>query len=200
VGEGARAFSEAIIETAASRVVGYGLDDGVEMGPVISSESKARIEHLIQQGTAEGAQVAVDGRGTRAARYEKGNFIRPTILQNVKPASTIVRTEIFGPVLSLMHVDSIEEAIGLINGGQYGNMACLFTNSGAAARKFRYEAQVGNLGINLGVAAPMAFFPFSGWKESFFGDLHAQGRHGVEFFTQTKVVVERWPNKWTRRF
>jgi malonate-semialdehyde dehydrogenase (acetylating)/methylmalonate-semialdehyde dehydrogenase len=103
-------------------------------------------------------------------------------------------------VLSLMHADDIDEAIALVNSGNYGNMACLFTNSGPAARKFRYEAKAGNIGINVGVAAPMAFFPFSGWKESFFGDLHAQGRHGVEFYTETKVVVERWPKEWSRKF
>ncbi len=200
VGESRRAFSEAIAEAAASRMVGNGLDEGVEMGPVISAQSKMRIEALIQKGADEGAQITVDGRGAHIRNYEKGNFIGPTILQDVKPESELARTEIFGPVLSLMHVDTIDDAIALINAGQYGNMACLFTGSGAAARKFRYEAQVGNLGINLGVAAPMAFFPFSGWKESFFGDLHAQGRHGVEFFTQTKVVVERWPKEWTRKF
>jgi malonate-semialdehyde dehydrogenase (acetylating)/methylmalonate-semialdehyde dehydrogenase len=103
-------------------------------------------------------------------------------------------------VLGLVHLDTIEEAIGFVNGGQYGNMACLFTGSGSAARKFRSEAEVGNIGINIGVAAPMAYFPFSGWKESFFGDLHGQSNHAVEFFTQTKVVVERWPKEWSRTF
>ncbi|VAW32113.1 Malonate-semialdehyde dehydrogenase [inositol] [hydrothermal vent metagenome] len=132
--------------------------------------------------------------------YENGAFVRPTILQNVNPAGEIARTEIFGPVLSLIHVNTIDEAIAFVNGGQYGNMACLFTNSGAAARKFRYEVQAGNIGINIGVAVPMAYFPFSGWKESFFGTLHGQSKHAVEFFTQTKVVVERWPKEWSRQF
>jgi malonate-semialdehyde dehydrogenase (acetylating)/methylmalonate-semialdehyde dehydrogenase len=112
----------------------------------------------------------------------------------------VVRTEIFGPVLGLMHVDTIDEAIELVNGARYGNMACLFTQNGAAARRFRYEAEVGNVGINVGIAAPIAFFPFSGWKESFFGDLHGQGLDAVEFFTQKKVVVERWPKEWSRTF
>jgi len=103
-------------------------------------------------------------------------------------------------VLGVTHVDDVDQAIDLVNRSQLGNQACLFTRSGAAARKFRYEAQVGNLGINLGVAAPMAFFPFSGWKESFFGDLHGQGKHAIEFFTQTKVVIERWPKEWSRKF
>ena len=200
VGKARQTFTEAIAETARTRVVGNGLDQGVEMGPVINAQSKVRIEDLIQKGADEGATLLVDGRSPNISGYEKGNFIRPTILQNVDPTKEIARTEIFGPVLSLIHLDNIEQAIALINSGQYGNMACLFTNSGAAARKFRYEAEAGNIGINIGVAAPMAFFPFSGWKESFFGDLHGQSHHAVEFFTQTKVVVERWPSEWSRQF
>jgi malonate-semialdehyde dehydrogenase (acetylating) / methylmalonate-semialdehyde dehydrogenase len=200
VGEASRSFTEAIAETAQKRVVGCGLDSGVEMGPVINAQSKTRIESLIQQGADEGAKVLVDGRFPSIQSYEKGYFVRPTILQNVDPSGEIARTEIFGPVLSLIHVETIEQAIALVNSGQYGNMACLFTSSGAAARKFRYEAEAGNIGINIGVAAPMAFFPFSGWKESFFGDLHGQSNHAVEFFTQTKVVVERWPSNWSRQF
>ncbi|KAB8331790.1 CoA-acylating methylmalonate-semialdehyde dehydrogenase [Scytonema tolypothrichoides VB-61278] len=200
VGQMRHTFTEAIAETAKKRVVGNGLESGVEMGPVITSQSKTRIEDLIQKGADEGARVLVDGREPNISGYENGNFIRPTILQNVDPAGEIAGTEIFGPVLSLIHLESIEEAIALINSGQYGNMACLFTTSGAAARKFRYEAEAGNIGINIGVAAPMAFFPFSGWKESFFGDLHGQSNHAVEFFTQTKVVVERWPKDWSRQF
>ncbi|MBC8076461.1 MAG: aldehyde dehydrogenase family protein, partial [Chloroflexales bacterium] len=189
-----------MVAAAESLKVGDGLDPGVEMGPVISAESKQRIEDLIAQGIAGGAEALVDGRDTHVAGYEDGYFVRPTILDNVAPGSEIARTEIFGPVLSLMHVNTIDDAIALVNAGAYGNMACLFTSSGAAARKFRYEARAGNIGINVGVAAPMAFFPFSGWKESFFGDLHAQGRHGVEFYTETKVVVERWPKEWSRKF
>jgi malonate-semialdehyde dehydrogenase (acetylating)/methylmalonate-semialdehyde dehydrogenase len=200
VGEARDSFTEAIATAAESRVVGYGLDPGVEMGTVISAESKARIEGLIQRGAEEGAKVLVDGRNPRIPGYEQGHFVRPTILQNVPPTGEIAQTEIFGPVLGLIHLDTIEEAIALVNQGQYGNMACLFTSSGAAARKFRYEVEAGNIGINIGVAAPMAFFPFSGWKESFFGDLHGQGHHAVEFFTQTKVVIERWFQEWARKF
>ncbi len=200
VGKARQTFTEAIAETAKQRVVGNGLDQGVEMGPVINAQSQARIEGFIQKGADEGATLLVDGRSPNIPGYEKGNFIRPTILQNVDPTAEIARTEIFGPVLSLIHLDTIDQAIALVNSGQYGNMACLFTTSGAAARKFRYEAEAGNIGINIGVAAPMAFFPFSGWKESFFGDLHGQSHHAVEFFTQTKVVVERWPSEWSRQF
>jgi malonate-semialdehyde dehydrogenase (acetylating) / methylmalonate-semialdehyde dehydrogenase len=202
VGEAKASYTEAIAHAAATRVVGNGLDAGVQMGAVINAASKTRIEQLIQQGADEGAKVLVDGRSPQMPEgYSDGYFVRPTILENVDPASEIAKTEIFGPVLSLIHVETIDEAIALVNAGQYGNMACLFTNSGAAARKFRYEAEAGNIGINIGVAAPMAFFPFSGWKDSFFGDLHGQGSHAVEFFTQTKVVVERWSQRdWSRKF
>ena len=200
VGEARHSFTNAIAHAAQTRVVGYGLEEGVQMGPVITPQSQARIEQLIQQGVDEGATPLVDGRRAKISGYPQGNFIRPTILQNVNPKSELSRTEIFGPVLGLMHLETIEEAIALVNSSQWGNMACLFTNSGAAARQFRYEAEAGNIGINIGVAAPMAFFPFSGWKESFYGDLHGQGKHAVEFFTQTKVVVERWPKTWSRQF
>jgi malonate-semialdehyde dehydrogenase (acetylating)/methylmalonate-semialdehyde dehydrogenase len=121
-------------------------------------------------------------------------------MDRLSPDGEIARAEIFGPVLGLIHVESVDAALDFINSGKYGNMACLFTASGASARRFRVEAQTGNIGINIGVAAPMAFFPFSGWKDSFFGDMHGQGKHAVEFFTQTKVVVERWPQEWTRKF
>jgi malonate-semialdehyde dehydrogenase (acetylating)/methylmalonate-semialdehyde dehydrogenase len=200
VGEARDSFVEAIAEAAAQRVVGYGLEKGVQMGPVISSASRARIERLIGEGEAEGARVLVDGRGVEVPGYEGGFFVRPTVLADVPAQGDTFKTEIFGPVLGLLHVATIEEAIALVNSGQYGNMACLFTSSGAAARKFRYEAEVGNIGINIGVAAPMAFFPFSGWRESFFGVLHGQGRDAVEFYTQEKVVVERWPKEWSRKF
>jgi len=200
VGEASRIFPSKLAEAAQARVVGYGLEPGVQMGPVITPQSKARIEGLIQKGLDEGAEIVVDGRHPVISGYERGNFLRPTILDNVRPGTTVAKTEIFGPVLSVMHLDTVEEAIALVNAGEYSNMACLFTSSGAAARKFRYEAEAGNIGINIGVAAPMAFFPFSGWKNSFFGSLHAQGKHAVEFFTQTKVVIERWMEEWSRKF
>ncbi len=193
VGEARGPFTEAITAAAASRRVGYGLDDGVEMGPVITAESKTRIESLIELGQRDGAKLLLDQHDKVVTKYEEGYFVFPTILENMDPSSEIAGTEIFGPVLSLLHAETIDDAIAIANKTRYGNMACLFTSSGGAARQFRYEVDAGNIGINVGVAAPMAFFPFSGWKESFFGDLHAQGRHGVEFYTQTKVVVERWP-------
>ena len=200
VGEAGRTFTRSIGEAARARVVGYGFDDGVQMGPVISAESRSRIEGLIEAGVKEGAKVAVDGRGARIPRYEKGSFVRPTILADVDPRGQLAKTEIFGPVLSLMHVETVDDAIELVNRSSFGNQACLFTRSGPAARKFRYEATAGNIGINVGVAAPIAFFPFSGWKDSFFGDLHGQGRDAVDFYTDKKVVVERWPSEWSRIF
>jgi malonate-semialdehyde dehydrogenase (acetylating)/methylmalonate-semialdehyde dehydrogenase len=200
VGEARQAFTEAICEVASNRVVGYGLNPGVEMGPVITPQSKARIERLIGVGAQEGARILVDGRGPVIQGYERGNFVRPTVLEGVPPGGEIFKTEIFGPVLGLIHVDTVDQAIELVNSHNYGNMACLFTSSGNAARKFRHEVIAGNIGINIGVAAPMAFFPFSGWKDSFFGDLHGQGMDAVEFFTQKKVVVERWPKEWSRKF
>lgn len=200
VGESRNMFNELICDAASSRTVGYGLDAGVQMGPVINTASMQRVEQLIALGAKEGASVPVDGRGTVVKGYERGTFVRPTILSDVQKGSEISRTEIFGPVLSLMHVNTIDEAIELVNSGQYGNQASLFTSSGNAARRFRYEADAGNIGINIGVAAPMAFFPFSGWKDSFFGDMHGQGMDAVEFFTQKKIVVERWPKEWTRKF
>jgi malonate-semialdehyde dehydrogenase (acetylating)/methylmalonate-semialdehyde dehydrogenase len=200
VGAASQVFEQKISDAAAGRKVGYGLDPSVEMGPVISPQSRERIEQLIGEGVAAGARPLVDGRAARVKGYEAGNFVGPTVLAGVDASGELARTEIFGPVLSVMRVSTIEDAIDVVNRSSYGNMACLFTGSGAAARQFRYEAQVGNVGINIGVAAPMAYFPFSGWKDSFFGDLHAQGRDAIDFFTQKKVVVERWPSNWTRKF
>lgn len=200
VGEARDTFTEAIADAAATRVVGFGLDAGVQMGPVITAASQGRVERLIGQSVTEGAEALVDGRGAKIKGYETGFFVRPTVLRGVIPGTEVAQTEIFGPVLGLIHVNSVDEAIALVNSGRYGNMACLFTGNGASARKFRYEAEVGNVGINVGIAAPMAFFPFSGWRDSFFGDLHGQGMDAVEFFTQKKVVVERWPKEWSRKF
>ena len=200
VAEARNEFTELICDAASTRKVGFGLDDGVEMGPLINQASKERVEHLIGVGASEGATTLVDGRGASVTGYEGGSFVRPTVLADVQLNSEAWKTEIFGPVLSMMHVNTIDDAIELANSHVYGNQASLFTSSGPAARKFRYEVDAGNIGINIGVAAPMAFFPFSGWKDSFFGDMHGQGMDAVEFFTQKKVVIERWPKEWSRKF
>jgi malonate-semialdehyde dehydrogenase (acetylating)/methylmalonate-semialdehyde dehydrogenase len=130
----------------------------------------------------------------------RGHFLAPSVLEGVPAASALSRTEIFGPVLTLVHADSLDHAIGMLSSSPWGNAASIFTRSGAAARRFRYEVPAGNIGVNLGVAAPMAYFPFSGWKDSFLGVLHGQGRDAVAFYTEQKVVIERWPETWSRRF
>jgi len=200
IGEAQKTFRDAIADAASSIKVGFGLDAGVQMGPVISRDSRQRIESLIATGVSDGAKPVVDGRNTKIVGHENGTFVKPTILDGVPASSSLANTEIFGPVLSLIHANTIDEAIEFIRKSPYGNQASLFTTSGAAARKFRYEAPAGNIGINIGVAAPMAYFPFNGWKESFFGILHAQGKDAVEFYTESKIVIERWSRQETRKF
>jgi malonate-semialdehyde dehydrogenase (acetylating) / methylmalonate-semialdehyde dehydrogenase len=200
IGEAQKTFGESIADAASKIKIGNGLDAGVQMGPVITKESKQRIETLIGQGIGEGAKATVDGRNAKVPNHDGGNFVKPTVLDGLPLSSSLAHTEIFGPVLSLVHADSIDDAMTFLANSPYGNQASLFTTSGAAARKFRYEAPAGNIGINIGVAAPMAYFPFSGWKESFFGILHGQGRDAVEFYTESKIVVERWSRQETRKF
>lgn len=200
VGQASETIPSKLIALARTKKTGYGLASDVDMGPVITAESKERIKSLIQTGIDEGANLLLDGREIKIPGFEEGYFIGPTILGNVSTTSQVYLTEIFGPVLSIIEVKTLDEAIEVINQNRYGNSACIFTRSGAAARKFRHNTLAGNIGVNIGVAAPMAFFPFSGWKESFFGDLHGQSSHAVEFYTQTKVVIERWNDEWTRKF
>ena len=200
IGSADKTFIPAFADAASKRITGFGLNPEVQMGPVITQHDKVRIEELIQQGLNEGAEMLVDGRNAVVPGYEKGYFIKPTILTDIPINGIIHNTEIFGPVLGVMHCDTVDEAIKIVNDSAFGNAGSIFTRDGAAARKFRYEALAGNIGINIGIAAPMAFFPFSGWKDSFFGDLHGQGKHAIEFFTQTKVVIERWPKEWSRKF
>ena len=200
VGEAQSTFRDSITEAAAKLRVGNGLDEGVQMGPVIASQSKSRIEELIGSGENQGAKVLLDGRQSKIPNYESGYFVKPTILDGLPSTSKLTDTEIFGPVLSLVHANDLDEALAFLGRSAFGNQASLFTASGSAARRFRYEAPAGNIGINIGVAAPMAYFPFSGWKNSFFGDLHGQGRDGVEFYTEKKVVVERWAKDHSRKF
>lgn len=200
IGDAQKTFRDAIADSASKLRVGNGLDDGVQMGPVITRQSKERIHSLIAVGEKDGAKLLLDGRNPRIPKYQNGNFVKPTILDGVPPASELSHTEIFGPVLSLVHAKDMDEALAFLERNPYGNQASLFTSSGAAARRFRYEAPAGNIGINIGVAAPMAYFPFSGWKDSFFGIMHGQGRDSVEFFTEKKVVVERWAKEHSRKF
>src|ERR1700689_4810659 len=200
VGDARNQFTQQIAKVADAIRVGNGLDKDVQMGPVITAESKKRIEGLITAGVKDGAKVLLDGRAGNGSASPAGNFLKPTLLDGVPAASALSTTEIFGPVLSLVHADTLEEGIETLSRSPFGNMASIFTSSGAAARKFRYEVPAGNIGINIGVAAPMAYFPFSGWRDSFLGVLHGQGRDAVEFYTDKKVVVERWPKEWSRKF
>ncbi len=200
IGEAQKTFRDAIAESASKLRVGNGLEEGVQMGPVITRQSKDRIESLIGLGEKQGAKVLVDGRNPKIPRHERGNFVKPTILDSVPATSELSHTEIFGPVLSMVHANDMDEALAFLERNPYGNQASLFTSNGAAARRFRYEAPAGNIGINIGVAAPMAYFPFSGWKDSFFGIMHGQGRDSVEFYTEKKVVVERWAKEHSRKF
>jgi malonate-semialdehyde dehydrogenase (acetylating)/methylmalonate-semialdehyde dehydrogenase len=199
VGEVRDSFRDRILETAAAIRVGNGMDSASRMGPVISRASQNRIEDLIGAGTAAGARLLLDGRGAPAG-LEAGSFVKPTVLADVPAESGLSQTEIFGPVLSLINARDLDEAIDMIAASPYGNAASIFTSSGSTARRFRYEVPAGNIGVNIGVAAPMANFPFSGWKDSFLGVLHGQGRDAVQFYTDQKVVIERWPAEWSRKF
>jgi len=200
VGDAHERFRDAMVEAARKIRVGNGLDEAVQMGPVITLQSKRRIEECIATGISLGAKPVLDGREALIEGYEGGFFVNPTVLDGVPPESDLARTEIFGPVLALTHARDIEEAIRIIASNPFGNAASIFTASGAAARRFRNEVPTGNVGINIGVAAPMAYFPFSGWKDSFLGMLHGQSNDAIEFYTDKKVVIERWPGEWSRRF
>jgi malonate-semialdehyde dehydrogenase (acetylating)/methylmalonate-semialdehyde dehydrogenase len=197
VGDAQKWFRDSISAAAGAFHVGNGLDPSVQMGPVITAASRERVFSLIGQGADEGAEPVVDGR---TISHGQGSFVGPTVLDNLPHNSALMETEIFGPVLSVVHADSVEDAIEMIERSPYGNASSIFTSSGAAARKFRNLVSTGNVGINIGVPAPMAYFPFSGWKGSFFGVMHAQGRDAIEFFTDKKVIVERWPKEWSRKF
>lgn len=192
VGDAHERVRDTVVRAATAIKIGDGMEPGVELGPVITQAAKDRIVGYIEKGTAEGAELLLDGRDVRVPEHEGGYFVGPTIFEGVRPDMSIACDEIFGPVLSIIHVDTLDDAIGLIERQRYGNAASIFTESGAAAREFRYRAPTGNVGINVGVAAPMAYFPFSGAKESFFGTLHGQGRDAIDFFTERKVVITRW--------
>ena len=177
---------------AASKLkVGYGLDETVQMGPVITKKHQERVLGYIDKGEQEGAQVALDGRKVKVSG-SPGYFVGPTVLDGVTPEMTVAKDEIFGPVASFLTMNNLDDAIDWINRSPYGNAASIYTSSGKAARDFRYRARAGSVGINLGIAAAMAYFPFGGMKNSFFGDLHPQGRDAIRFFTESKVVITRW--------
>ncbi|WP_052586926.1 methylmalonate-semialdehyde dehydrogenase [Bacillus velezensis] len=184
-------FMAKLQEKAADIKIGNGLDDGVFLGPVIREDNKNRTHSYIEKGIEEGAKLLCDGREHVT---EDGYFVGPTIFDNVTTDMTIWKDEIFAPVLSVMRVKNLKEAVDIANQSEFANGACLFTSNANAIRYFRENIDAGMLGINLGVPAPMAFFPFSGWKSSFFGTLHANGKDSVDFYTRKKVVTARYPS------
>jgi malonate-semialdehyde dehydrogenase (acetylating)/methylmalonate-semialdehyde dehydrogenase len=186
-------FLNAFVEATSKIKVGYGLDESVQMGPMQSVDGKERVLKYIDIGIREKAKLILDGRKpTITGNYPDACFINPTIFENVTPDMTIAREEIFGAVASVMRAKELDEVIQWINSSNYGNAAAIFTSNGKAAREFQYQVECGNIGVNIGIVAPMAFFPFSGMKDSFFGVLHGQGKDAIRFFTESKVVVQRW--------
>jgi len=190
VGEVAAPLLDLLAKRTQALAVGDGSQPGIEMGPLVTSDHAKRVAGYIEKGVAEGATPLCDGR--RYASASGGFFLGPTIFDNVTPDMTIAKEEIFGPVLSVIRVKTLDEAIQLVNCSPYGNATSIFTRNGKAAREYSSRIEVGMVGINVGVAAPMAFFPFAGWKNSFFGDLHAHGKDAVAFYTEQKVIMSRW--------
>jgi len=172
--------------------VSSGFQPGVDLGPVISPEAKKKIEHLIGTAEKEGAKVLLDGRNFKVAEFPNGNFIGPTVITNVKPGMKVYDEEIFGPVLVCLTAETLDEAIQLVNNNPYGNGTAIFTNSGAVARKYQHEIDVGQVGVNVPIPVPLPFFSFTGSRRSFLGSTHFYGKMGINFFTQTKTITSSW--------
>jgi malonate-semialdehyde dehydrogenase (acetylating)/methylmalonate-semialdehyde dehydrogenase len=192
VGEAAAPLLEKLVAAAKVLEIGDSMKSGTGMGPLVTGEHRDKVAGFIEKGVAEGAKPLCDGRSKSAAANSGGFFLGPTIFDNVTPQMTIAREEIFGPVLSVIRVKTLDEAIALVNSSEFGNTTSIFTGDGKSAREYCSRIECGMVGVNIGVAAPMAFFPFSGWKQSFFGDLHAHGKDAVGFYTEQKVIMTRW--------
>jgi malonate-semialdehyde dehydrogenase (acetylating)/methylmalonate-semialdehyde dehydrogenase len=190
VGEAHERLLEPLREATAGLRVGDGADEATEVGPLVSCAARDRVRGWIDRGVEDGATLVVDGREPSAD--PDGAYVGPTILDGVTAEMPIAQEEVFGPVLTLIHVDTLDDAIGVINASRFGNGTSIFTENGAAVRRFRHEVEAGMIGVNIGVAAPVAFFPFSGWKDSFLGDLHAHGPDAVDFYTRKKTVTTRF--------
>jgi malonate-semialdehyde dehydrogenase (acetylating) / methylmalonate-semialdehyde dehydrogenase len=193
VGGAGDALVDAVSAKAAAIRVGPGRDPSSEMGPIVTREARDRIAGYVGSGERQGARLAVDGRGLVVPGHEDGFFIGPSVLDHVTPAMDAYRDEIFGPVLSVVRADTVDEAIALINANPYGNGTSIFTSSGEAARRFKRGVTVGMIGVNVPIPVPMAYYSFGGWKDSLFGQSRIHGPDGVDFYTRTKVVTERWP-------
>ncbi len=189
VGEAAGPLLDLLARRTEALAVGDGSQAGIQMGPLVAFDHRKRVEGYIERGVAEGATPLCDGR---RHQLTSGFFLGPTIFDNVTPDMTIAKDEIFGPVLSVIRVKTLDDAIQLVNRSLFGNATSIFTSNGKSAREYSSRIEVGMVGINVGVAAPMAFFPFAGWKNSFFGDLHAHGKDAVAFYTEQKVIMSRW--------
>jgi malonate-semialdehyde dehydrogenase (acetylating) / methylmalonate-semialdehyde dehydrogenase len=193
VGDAGDALVDAVSAKASAMKVGPGRDPSSEMGPIVTREARDRIAGYIGSGEQQGARLAVDGRGLVVPGHEEGFFIGPSVLDHVTPSMDAYRDEIFGPVLSVVRADTVDEAIALINANPYGNGTAIFTSSGEAARRFKRGVTVGMIGVNVPIPVPMAYYSFGGWKDSLFGQSRIHGPDGVDFYTRTKVVTERWP-------
>jgi malonate-semialdehyde dehydrogenase (acetylating)/methylmalonate-semialdehyde dehydrogenase len=190
VGDVAEPLLDLLVKRAKALPIGDGLEAGIQVGPLVSEDQKKRVLGYIEKGVAEGAKAICDGRSVDAD--PAGAFIGPTVLDHVQPTATVAREEIFGPVLSVLRAKDLDDAINLVNSSDFGNTTTIYTKSGKAAREYQSRVEVGMVGVNMAVAAPMAFFPFAGWKNSFFGDLHAHGKDAVAFYTEQKVLMTRW--------
>jgi malonate-semialdehyde dehydrogenase (acetylating)/methylmalonate-semialdehyde dehydrogenase len=190
VGDVAEPLLDLLVKKAKALPVGDPLEVGIQVGPLVSEDQKKRVLGYIEKGVAEGAKAICDGRSVDAD--PSGAFVGPTVLDHVQPTATVAREEIFGPVLSVIRAKDLDDAINLVNSSDFGNTTTIYTKSGKAAREYQSRVEVGMVGVNMAVAAPMAFFPFAGWKNSFFGDLHAHGKDAVAFYTEQKVLMTRW--------
>jgi malonate-semialdehyde dehydrogenase (acetylating)/methylmalonate-semialdehyde dehydrogenase len=193
VGEAHDRLMPPLIEATQALTVGDGLEEGTDVGPVVSCEARDRIRTWIDRGVADGGRLVVDGRAPEGRGLPPdGAYVGPTIIDDVAPGAAIVEEEVFGPVLTIVRADSLDHAIAIVNSSRFGNGTSIFTESGAAVRRYRHDVEAGMIGVNIGVAAPVAFFPFSGWKDSFLGDLHAHGTDAVDFYTRKKTVTSRF--------
>jgi malonate-semialdehyde dehydrogenase (acetylating)/methylmalonate-semialdehyde dehydrogenase len=193
VGAAADPLIEKISAKAKQLKIGPGAAEGMEMGPLVTAAHRDKVKGYIDAGAAEGAMVVVDGRGLKVAGFEQGFFLGPTLFDHVTPEMSIYKDEIFGPVLVVLRANSLDEAIGIVNRNPYGNGTAIFTSSGAVARRYEDDIEVGMVGVNVAIPVPMAFFSFGGWKQSLFGDLHVYGPEGIAFYTRTKAITTRWP-------